>query len=200
MKERPIFSSVFERLSRWMDPLIRRFREEVAGEAAGRVLEVGAGNGMNLPRYRRAELVVGIDPQPVMLRNARRRAAGAARPVRLVRGVGEALPFEDGSFDTVVLSLALCSVDDPGRVLAEVRRVLAPGGEVRFFEHVRSPDHRMARVQDRLDRPYGLLSGGCRMNRDGLGALRAAGFRVRYRRLSSGPRLLPTVLGVARPS
>lgn len=200
MKERPTFSRCYEFLSRGEDPRIRRFREEVAGEAAGRVLEVGAGNGMNFARYRCADLVVGADPQPVMLRNARRRAPAAPRPVRLVRAVAEALPFEAGSFDTVVFSLALCSVEDPSRALAEARRVLAPQGRVRFFEHVRSPDPRMARVQDRLNPPYGLVSGGCSMNRDSLGALRAAGFWVRYRRLAYGPRFAPHVIGVATPS
>lgn len=200
MKERPIFSRFYELLSRGEDAMIRRFREEVAGEATGRVLEVGAGNGLNFARYRRADLVVGTDPQPVMLRKAHRRASEAGPRVRLVRTVAEALPFEDRSFDTVVFSLVLCSVGDPVRALAEARRVLSPGGEVRFLEHVRSPEPRVARVQDRCNRPYGLFSGGCSMNRDSLGALRAAGFRVRYRRLGYGPRFAPHVIGVAVPS
>jgi ubiquinone/menaquinone biosynthesis C-methylase UbiE len=200
MKERPIFSWCYERVSRWEDPLIRRFREEVAGEATGRVLEVGVGNGMNLLRYRRAGLVVGTDPQPAMLRYAGERASAAGSPVALVRAVAEALPFADGSFDTVVFSLVLCSVEDPERALTEARRVLSPGGEVRFFEHVRSPEPRVARAQDRCNRPYGHFSGGCNMNRDSLEALRLAGFRVRYRRLGYGPRFAPHVIGVASPS
>ena len=198
MKERPYFAAFYEVLSKGEDRMIRRYRAEVAGEARGRVLEIGAGNGLNFSHYRDAREVVAVEPEPGMLKNARPRASGAPVPVRLVRGGAEALPARDGSVDTVVLSLVMCTVPDPAAVLREVRRVLAPGGEVRFFEHVRSPDPRIARWQDRLNRPYGFFSGGCNMNRDTLSALRRAGFAVRYRRLAYGPRFAPHVLGVAR--
>jgi SAM-dependent methyltransferase len=193
---RPIFSRWYELLSRAEDPMIRRFRDETAGGARGRVLELGSGNGLNFAHYRDAE-VVALEPEQGMLRKARSRAAEAPVPVRLVRGVAEHLPFPDDAFDTVVLSLVMCSVPEPGRVMSEVRRVLAKGGEVRFFEHVRAPDPRVARRQDLAIPFYSRFSGGCHINRDTLGTLRHAGFRVRYRRLVYGPRHAPHVIGVA---
>ena len=193
---RPIFTRWYELLSRAEDPMIRRFRDETAGRARGRVLELGAGNGLNFSRYRDVE-VVALEPEEGMLRKARSRAAEAPVPVRLVRGVAERLPFADGTFDTVVLSLVMCSVPDPRSAAAEVRRVLAEGGEVRFFEHVRSPAPRAARRQDLVVPFYSRFSGGCHVNRDTLGTLRNAGFRVRYRRLAYGPRHAPHVIGVA---
>jgi len=193
---RPIFSRWYELLSRAEDPMIRRFRDETVGGSRGRVLELGAGNGLNFAHYREAD-VVALEPEEGMLRKARPRAAGAPVPVRLVRASGERLPFPDDAFDTVVLSLVMCSVPDPRRVAAEVRRVLAKGGEVRFFEHVRAPDPRTARRQDLIIPLYRRFSGGCHINRDTLGTLRNAGFRVRYRRLAYGPRHAPHVIGVA---
>lgn len=197
MTQRPFFSAFYEVLSKGEDRMIRRYRAEVAGGARGQVLEVGAGNGLNFSHYRDAERVLAVEPETGMLKNAAPRAAEAPVPVRLVRGSAEALPAADDSVDTVVLSLVMCSVRDPVAALAEVRRVLAPSGEVRFFEHVRSPDPGVARWQDRLNRPYGFFSGGCNMNRDTLSSLRLAGFAVRYRRLAYGPRMAPHVLGLA---
>lgn len=197
MKQHPIFAAFYEVLSRGEDRLIRGYRDEVVGGARGRVLEVGAGNGLNFSHYAPDARVLALEPEPGMLKNARPRAAAAAAPVRLVRGAAGELPLPDDGVDTVVLSLVMCTVPDPARALAELRRVLAPGGEVRFFEHVRSPDPRAARLQDRLNPVYGLVSGGCNMNRDTLTALRLAGFHVRYRRLDYGPRFAPHVLGVA---
>lgn len=197
MHDRPIFASFYEIFSRGEDRLIRRFRRELVGGADGRVLEVGAGNGLNFPRYPPGAGVVALEPEPTMLKNARKRAAEALATVLLVRGTAGRLPFRAAAFDTIVFSLALCTVPDPGRALQEARRVLAPGGEVRFFEHVRATEPRLARRQDRLNRAYGIFAGGCNMNRDALGDLRRAGLRVRYRRLAYGPRMAPHVIGVA---
>jgi ubiquinone/menaquinone biosynthesis C-methylase UbiE len=172
----------------------------LAGEARGRVLEVGAGNGLNFAHFGNASSVVAVEPEPTMLRQARRRAGELARPVRLVRAVGEALPFPDESFDTVVVSLVLCSVSDPKATATEVRRVLRSAGELRFLEHVRSGSPRAARWQDRVDRLWGLFSGGCHANRDTVATLRAAGFEVEGRSFPFGPPspARPHVLGVAR--
>jgi ubiquinone/menaquinone biosynthesis C-methylase UbiE len=200
MKERPCFARVYELLSRAEDRQIGRYRDEAVGDAPGRVLEVGAGNGLNFARYRKASLVVALEPQPRMLAKAAPRARAAEVPVRLIRGSAEALPFPDGSLDTVVVSLVLCSVPDAAAAAAEVRRVLAPGGELRFFEHVRALDPRLARRQDRWNRTYDRIAGGCNMNRDTLLTLRRAGFAVRFRRLAYGPKMAPHVLGVARPA
>lgn len=196
---RPIFARWYELISRAEDREIGGFRDETAGEARGRVLELGAGNGLNFARYRDAE-VIALEPERTMLRRAAVRAAEAPVPVRLVRGLAERLPFVDDAFDTVVLSLVMCSVPHPDLAAAEVRRVLRKGGEVRFFEHVRSPDPRVARRQDLILPLYSRFSGGCRLNRDTLGTFRHAGFRVRYRRLAYGPRHAPHVVGVAARS
>ncbi len=145
--------------------------------------------------------VVALEPEPTMLRNARRRALGAGARVHLVQGVAEALPFKDGAFDIVVATLTLCTVPDPRRAVEEAGRVLARGGEVRFFEHVRSVDPRVARRQDRLAGLWSRFSGGCRINRDTVGTLRMAGFGVAFRSMALGPRWLPGhphVAGVAR--
>jgi ubiquinone/menaquinone biosynthesis C-methylase UbiE len=198
VKRRPIFARFYELLSRGEDPFIRRYRQEVAGGARGRTLELGAGNGLNLAHYARTVSVVAVEPQPAMLGRLRARARRAGVPVRVVRAAAEALPFRDGAFETAVVSLVLCSVGDPSTVAAELGRVVGADGELRVFEHVRSEDPGVARWQDRLNRPYGWFAGGCNMNRDTIGTLRRAGFGVRYRRLPYGPRFAPHVLGVAR--
>ncbi|HEX6263552.1 MAG TPA: class I SAM-dependent methyltransferase [Actinomycetota bacterium] len=196
---RRLFSRGYEVFSRAEDRVIAGYRAETAGGARGRVLELGAGNGLNFARYREAR-VIALEPVADMLPKARARATEAPVPVHLVRGVAEALPFEEDAFDTVVVSLVMCSVPDPAGVAAEIRRVLKRGGQVRFFEHVRAHDPRVARRQDRIGPLYTRFTGGCRMNRDTLTVLRLAGFRIRYRRLYHGPKHLPHVIGVATPS
>ena len=201
MKRRPIFARFYEAVAEAGEAELREHREATAGGARGRVLEIGAGNGLNFAYYPSGTTVVGLDPEPIMLRNAAPRARDATARVALIRASAEALPFRDGVFETVVLTLTLCSIPDVGAAAREARRVLAPDGEVRFFEHVRAPDPRVARWQDRIDRPWGWLAGGCHPNRDTLGLLRRTGFRVRYRRFGFGSRVLPTydhVVGVAR--
>ncbi|HZZ84594.1 MAG TPA: class I SAM-dependent methyltransferase [Anaeromyxobacteraceae bacterium] len=149
-----------------------RWRAWLAGGATGRTLDLGCGTGRNLPFYRRGA-AVGLDPHPDNLAAARRRA-----PVPLVRARAEALPFKDGAFETVVGGLVLCSVDDPAAALAELRRVLAPGGALRLLEHVRSTRPWEARLQDWLQPVWTRLSGGCHPNRDTEAAVLAAGFRI----------------------
>jgi ubiquinone/menaquinone biosynthesis C-methylase UbiE len=196
----PIFARVYERISTAMNEAGEiEHRRELAGGAIGRILEPGAGNGLNLEHYRDAELVVAMEPEPTMLRLASERRRQASVPVHLVRGAGESLPFPDASFDTVVASLVLCSVSDPVAVVAEFRRVLRPGGTVRFLEHVRSRSPAWARVQDVVAVPWSCFGGGCHPNRDTVGTLRAAGFEVRGRGFPFGPPspCRPHVLGVA---
>lgn len=139
-----------------------RWRSWLAGGARGRTLDLGTGTGRNLPLLARADGVrpVAIDPRPQNLARARRRAPD----VPLVRARAEALPFKDGAFDTVVCGLVLCSVDDPARAVAELRRVLAPGGAARFIEHVRREGLAGA-LQDRVQPAWTWFTGGCRPNR-----------------------------------
>lgn len=196
---RPIFPRFYEWLSVKADVLEREHRAEVAGGARGRVLELGAGNGLNFEHYRDASLVVAVEPQPGMLLNAVPRAAAARVPVRVLRGAGEALPFRDGSFDTLVVSLVLCSVREPRRVVEEIRRVLSPGGEVRLFEHVRSDRPWAARAQSMSNLVWSPFAGGCRVDRDTPRMLREAGFTLRIRRFPLGPPTpaRPHVIGTA---
>ena len=177
-------------------------RRRLAEKARGEVLEVGAGTGKNLPLYRAASRVVALEPDPA----TRARALGAARearvPAEVVDGDAMALPFGNASFNTVVFSLVLCTVPDPRRALAEARRVLRPGGDLRFYEHVRADDLTLARWQDRLERPWHFLAAGCHPNRDTAAAIRSSPFdveEVESGRLPKAPPIArPLIRGVAR--
>lgn len=198
----PVFALLYDWLAAPAQRWEARHRRALCAGARGLVLELGAGTGLNFAHYRSARRVVAVEPEPHMLRRAARRAGEAPVPVSLVAAVAEALPFRDGAFDAVVCSLVLCSVRDPGRALEECGRVLAPDGELRLYEHVRSPRPGVARLQDRVERPWRWLAGGCHPNRDTVGALRARGFHVEVRAFDPpvpGGSFLPHVLGVARP-
>lgn len=168
----PVVAALYDPLMRVQDALgFRRQRQRTAGSATGRVLELGVGSGLNLPHYRAAAEVVGVDPDPHMLRRARARAAAAPCPVELVAASAERLPFPDGSFDTVVVALALCTIADPAAALREAKRVLRPEGRLIFLEHVRSESPRAAALQDRVERLWMRLAGGCHPNRDTVAAI-----------------------------
>lgn len=175
----------------------RALREPVLAEARGRVLEIGVGTGANLPHYPgTVEELVVTDPSPGMLRRTRRRADALGRTVTAVEARAESLPFADASFDTVVSTLVLCSVDDQARALSEIRRVLRPGGRFLFAEHVRSDEPRLARWQDRLEGVWAFLADGCHPNRDTLAAIERHGFSVE--RLERAP--IPGAPPIVRPS
>lgn len=146
--------------------------------AHGHVLELGVGSGLNLAFYDPARVaqVTGIDPSAPLLAKATPRAASAPVPVELVRAGAEQLPFPDAAFDSAVVTYALCSVVDPARALAELRRVLAPGGELVFVEHGRAPDPGPRRIQHWLTPLWSRAGGGCHLDRDIAGLLHAAGF------------------------
>jgi SAM-dependent methyltransferase len=153
---------------------LARWRRWLVDGAEGTALDVGCGTGRNLPLFRAGVRVVGLEPSPDALARARRRAPG----VPLVQGAAEALPFRTGAFDTVVSGLVFCSVPDPARGLAEVKRVLKPGGTLRMLEHVRATGGFKARVQDRWQPLWTRISGGCHWNRDTESAVEGAGFRI----------------------
>jgi len=199
-----IFAASYDPIgARWEKKHGAELRRRLLAEARGRVLEIGVGTGQSFPHYPEVEEIVGIEPSEPMLRRARRRAADCGREVKLVEGPAEQLPFEDGSFDTVISMTVLCSVDDPERSLQEIRRVLRSGGRFRFAEHVRSADPKKARWQDRLERPWRFLAGGCHPNRRTLQAIESAGFEVtelEQGELPGLPRLVgPYVMGTAVP-
>jgi ubiquinone/menaquinone biosynthesis C-methylase UbiE len=186
-----------------------RIRERMLAGLSGRVIEIGAGNGLNFGHYPRAvSEVVAIEPERLLRQLAVESALRAGVPVDVVPGAAEALPVKSEAFDAAVISLVLCSVRDLPRALGEVRRVLRPGGEVRFFEHGRGGGPAMRFTQRALDRTvWPVLSGGCHLARDPVAALREAGFELGpYRRMSMpehGPKLPVSycVLGTAwRPA
>jgi ubiquinone/menaquinone biosynthesis C-methylase UbiE len=181
------------------------FRERVVGAARGRVLEIGIGSGLNLASYGSgAKEVYGVDPSAELLAKAGDRLDTARIPVKLVEGSGEKLPFDDHSFDTVVMTFTLCSIPDAALAVREMRRVLRPAGELRFVEHGQAPDPAVVRWQDRLTPAWKRLGGGCHLNRKIDDLIKAGGFRIK--RLStdymkSAPRPFSFIYeGSARPA
>lgn len=145
---------------------MRRRRAELLGRARGRVLEIGAGTGLNLPHYRSEldELVL-TEPDPGMSARLRTRTRRSGREVTVVEAEAELLPLPDASVDTVVSTMVLCTVPDPGAALREISRVLRPGGRFLFCEHVLSSSDRAARWQRRLAGPWAAVAMGCRCDR-----------------------------------
>jgi SAM-dependent methyltransferase len=202
----PLFARVLDRVTARIDARGQaEHRRALLAGLAGRVVEIGAGNGANFAHYPAAVTeVVAVKPE-AYLRERAREAAGRAR-VRLtvVDSTAERLPLESGSFDAGVASLVLCSVRDPAAALEELFRVIRPGGELRFYEHVRSQDQGLARLQRAADVVWPRLAGGCHTSRCTLEAIEATGFAVeRCERLTFRPFPLavltsPHELGMAR--
>jgi ubiquinone/menaquinone biosynthesis C-methylase UbiE len=202
----PLFARCFARCAPRMEQLgVGEHRRELLAGISGRVIEIGAGTGANFPHYPEGvREIVAVEPEPYLRARAATAAAEAIAPVRVVDALADELPFENGSFDAAVSSLVLCSVADQPAALAELHRVLRPGGELRFYEHVRAEDRRLASAQRVLDVVWPHLGGGCHSSRDTLGAIADAGFAVEHvRRFVFRPCMLaaptsPHVLGVAR--
>jgi ubiquinone/menaquinone biosynthesis C-methylase UbiE len=176
---RPVFAAFYNLIERIDERAgMAERRHDLLAHAYGRVVEIGAGTGLNFSHYPPSVTKVeATEPDPYMRRRARRAAATAPVPVTVTDAAAEALPFQDGSFDAAAATLVLCSVRDPDVALHELRRVLKPGGRLLFFEHVRGAD-RLARWQDRLERPWGWFAGGCHPNRDTVQGIREAGFEL----------------------
>lgn len=199
-----------ERIFPWLidrtldTPAINARRLRLLSQAEGEVLEIGFGTGATLPFYQfdKVRRLVVLEPSAGMNEMAARRIAASGRSVEQVRLAGESLPFESERFDTVVTSLTLCSVGDPDRVLAEVRRVLRPRGRFLFLEHVASDDPRRRRWQDRLTPLQKVIGVGCHLNRPTPELVRAAGLDLGETRQEIEPSmpfapLVPLVEGVA---
>jgi ubiquinone/menaquinone biosynthesis C-methylase UbiE len=177
----PIFARFYDRLGREAEARgASEHRDRLLAGLEGRVVEVGAGNGLNFPHYPPTVTeVVAVEPESYLRERAEEAARAAPVPVTVVDGTADALPAQDATFDAGVASLVLCSVPDQAAALAELHRVIRPGGELRFYEHVVSTKPRLARMQriaDHTIRPF--LAGGCRAGRDTLAEIEAAGFVV----------------------
>lgn len=178
--QHPCFGRVYPRVSRWLD---RRggsdLRTQLLAPLTGRVLEVGAGNGLNFAHYPASVTsVLAIEPEDVLRSEARRAAQAASVPVTILDARAEQLPLHGDSVDAAVVSLVLCSIADPGRALAELRRVVRPGGVIRFYEHVRSPKPIVGAIEDVVTPAWSVFAGGCHLNRDAPAMIRGAGFEI----------------------
>lgn len=170
-------------------------RERLVGDLTGHVLEVGIGNGLNLRYYRHVARLTAIEPDPYMRQHLAGRAATVLFPLEILPATAESLPFEDAAFDAVVTSLVLCSVEDQTRALSEIRRVLKPGGEYRFMEHVRAGGIGGI-ILDAIRPGWSFCGGGCQPNRRTEAAIRAAGFTIEaIERYREG--FLPHIWGIA---
>ncbi|MFI5615455.1 class I SAM-dependent methyltransferase [Amycolatopsis sp. NPDC051903] len=176
--QHPRFARMYERISAESEQRgTAERRDATLAGLAGRVIEVGAGNGLNFTHYpEKVTEVVAVEPEDRLRALAEQAATTVSVPIRVVAGHAGALPAEDGTFDAAVTSLVLCSVADVPAALAEIRRVLRPGGELRFFEHVRSANPAFGLLQDALTPVWSRAGGGCHLNRDTAAAIRAAGF------------------------
>lgn len=180
-------------------------RERLMAGLTGQVIEVGAGHGLNFPHYPEGvERVIAVEPEPLLRKAARNAAAAAPVKVEVVDGVAAELPVEDETFDAAIASLVLCSVSDQQRALAELRRVVRSGGELRYYEHVvahRPIGRRLQRLADATFWPR--VAGGCHLSRDTGAAIEKAGFQVeRQERFPFSPGAplpaIPHILGIAR--
>ena len=195
-------AATYDRMSRQSEEAgLRDLRHGLLAGAGGSVLEIGGGTGANLLHYdEKVESLVVTEPEPAMLRRLQEKAREQAPLANVLRAPAEDLPFEDESFDTVVSTLVLCGVDDQARSLREIRRVLRPGGQLLFLEHVRSDDPGLARFQDRINWLNRFMV-GCDCNRPTLATIEAAGFTVSRLEQTTIPKVpkfvQPSIVGAA---
>lgn len=161
-------------------PAIMKLRSQIVPRASGDVFEIGCGGGINQQFYNADAIdsYAGIDPGGKLLEYARAEAEKKGWKADIRDGIGEDIPFDNNSFDTVVCTYTMCSVQDQAQVVKEMRRILKPGGRLLFLEHGRAPDADVARVQDRLEPWWKPFAGGCHLTRPVTGAVRAGGFEV----------------------
>ncbi|MGH3470076.1 MAG: class I SAM-dependent methyltransferase [Thermocrispum sp.] len=178
--QHPRFARAYEWISRRMDERGGlEHRRRLLEPLAGRVIEVGSGNGRNFAHYPTSvTAVVAVEPEGVLRSAAERAASKSPVPVTVAPGRADRLPGDDGEYDAAVMSLVLCSITDPDAALTEVRRVLRTGGTLRFYEHVRSRRRPVGLFQDAISPLWSRLFGGCRLNRETTAVIGAAGFET----------------------
>jgi ubiquinone/menaquinone biosynthesis C-methylase UbiE len=173
------FAAYWNRAVKFEPASLKRMRKATLAGLSGRVLEIGCGNGANFPLYpNTVSVLVATDPDPYMMEAAGKRAKTLSLETEGYEAGADRLPFEDASFDAVVCTLVLCSVPDQEAALAEIRRVLKPGGEFRFLEHVRAKNSAGAWFQDTCAPAWRWLGAGCNPNRDTRAAIERAGFTL----------------------
>lgn len=198
-----MFSALYDRAFEASEEAgLREMRRELLAGARGRVLELGSGTGLNLELYPHEGLdcLTLTEPDPHMFKQLRERAEKSCPGADLLQAGAEALPFDDDSYDTVVVTLVLCTVPDQPAALREISRVLAPGGQLLFLEHVRSEEPGLARWQDRLERPWHFIGDGCHCNRDTVAGISAAGFELGDVEPGELPKIAPIVRPLVRGS
>jgi ubiquinone/menaquinone biosynthesis C-methylase UbiE len=191
------FAAFWDWAVRHESKVVHAARREVAGGARGRVLELGVGVGANWQYLPEGIDYSGIEPDAFMVERARKHAAEKGRSYDLRQAPAEALPFPDATFDTIIVTLSLCTVQDLSRSLAEARRVLKPGGELRFAEHVRANRRAGGWLQDRLTPAWRRIGAGCHLNRPTADAIRDSGFEITELR-PWRQAIMPMITGVAR--
>ena len=199
-----LFAAVYDRMNAPVEEAGGwEIRRKLLAVAEGATLEIGAGTGANLEHYPPAVTrLVRLEPEAAMAGTLRAKLAASGREAEVVAGGADPLPFADDAFDTVVLTLVLCTVPDQAAALVEVDRVLKPGGRLLFIEHVRSVDERIARRQDRIRPLWQVIGRGCNPNRDTLVALERSALEVevvRRERMERAPSFArEAIVGVAR--
>lgn len=163
-------------------PQIMKARSRIVPQAEGDVLELGCGGGINMEFYDPARIrsFAGLDPSPALLDRSREAAQAKGMSADIRAGIGEAMPFDDASFDTVLVTFTLCSVHDQQQVLSEMRRVLRPGGKALFLEHGGAPDVGTAKWQRRIEPVWKRIGGNCHLTRAITGAYEKAGFKIAH--------------------
>jgi SAM-dependent methyltransferase len=166
-----------------------RMRQRMVPMAKGAVVEVGFGSGLNLPYYDTAKVrrLIGVDPDGTMLALAKRQNRALPFELEYLQACGESMPLADSFADTVVVAYALCTIPQPGAALAEIRRVLKPGGRLIFLEHGQANGGWRRRLQDRFNRFWGVLAGGCNLNRNPFQLVASARFDIRDARQEGFP-------------
>jgi ubiquinone/menaquinone biosynthesis C-methylase UbiE len=202
----PIFARFYARTTELAEAKgASEHRDELLAGLSGRVIEVGAGTGANVGHYPESVTeVIAVEPEPYLRHLAEGAAAQAPLAIKVIDGVADDLPAQDDEFDAGVASLVLCSVPDQLAALWELHRAIRAGGDLRFYEHVRSPKPGFARLQRALDVVWPFFGGGCHTSRDTTSTIEAAGFTIEdTRRFSFRPCLAaapvsPHVIGIAR--